>query len=136
LAAPELEEIDLDLVIVKRALGVVSLGLGLVAVAAPRQFAKFVGLASDEEKVAAFGAREIAAGAGLLSPVRPGPWLWLRVGGDAMDLLTLGKATGRENPRRQAAMAAAAVVGAIVVLDIVLAAHAALHRDEDEAAAK
>ena len=126
----------MNLVIVKRALGVVSLGIGLVAVASPRHFAKFVGLTSDEETVAAFGAREIAAGAGLLSPVRPGPWLWLRVGGDAVDLLTLSKATGRENPRRHAAMAAASLVGAIVVLDIVLAAHAALHRDEDEAAAK
>ena len=52
----------MDLVIVKRALGVVSLGLGLAAVAAPRPFAKFVGLTSDEETVAAFGAREIAAG--------------------------------------------------------------------------
>lgn len=126
----------MDLVIVKRALGVVSLGLGLAAVAAPRRFAKFVGLTSDEETVAAFGAREIAAGAGLLSPVRPGPWLWLRVGGDAMDLITLGKATGRENPRRGAALAAAAVVGAIVAVDILLAAHAALNRREDEAAAQ
>ncbi len=126
----------MNLVIVKRALGVVSLGLGLAAVAAPRPFARFVGLTSDEETVAAFGAREIAAGAGLLSPVRPGPWLWLRVGGDAMDLITLAKATGRENPRRGAAMAAAAVVGAIVAVDILLAAHAALNRHEDEAAAQ
>ena len=126
----------MNLVIVKRALGVVSLGLGLAAVAAPRQFARFVGLTSDEETVAAFGAREIAAGAGLLSPVRPGPWLWLRVGGDAMDLITLARATGRENPRRGAAMAAAAVVGAIVAVDILLAAHAALNRHEDEAAAQ
>ena len=126
----------MDLVIVKRALGVVSLGLGLAAVAAPRRFASYVGLTSDAETVAAFGAREIAAGAGLLSPVRPGPWLWLRVGGDAMDLITLGKAAGRENPRRGAAMAAAAIVGAIVVVDILLAAHAALNRHEDEAAAQ
>ncbi|WP_340646201.1 hypothetical protein [Phenylobacterium sp.] len=126
----------MDLVIIKRTLGVVSLGLGLVAVAAPRRLAKFVGLSSDEESVATFGAREIAAGAGLLSPVRPGPWFWLRVGGDAMFLFTLGKATGRDNPKRGAAMAAAVVVGAVVAVDILLAAHAMLNRHEDEAAAQ
>ena len=126
----------MDLVIVKRALGVISLSIGLAAVTAPRRFGKFVGLTAEDEVIAAFGAREIAAGSGLLSPVRPGPWLWLRVGGDVMDLVTLAKATGRGNPRRGAAMAAAGLVAVIVALDVLLAAHTALHHREDEAAAQ
>jgi hypothetical protein len=123
------------LVIAKRILGFVSLGLGLAAVAAPRRFSRAIGLEETPETIAAFGAREIAAGSGLLSPVRPGPWLWLRVGGDVMDLVALGKAAQPHNPRRWVAGIAAAAVAGIVVLDVILAAHATLHPREDRAAA-
>lgn len=123
------------LVIAKRILGFVSLGLGLAAVAAPRRVGEVVGLDKTPETIAAFGAREIAAGSGLLSPVRPGPWLWLRVGGDVMDLVALGRAANSSNPRRWVAATAAAIVGGIVILDVILAAHATLHPREDKAAA-
>jgi hypothetical protein len=109
--------------------------LGIAAVVAPEKFARALGLDHDAESVSAFGAREIAAGSGLLSPVRPGPWLWMRVGGDVMDLVALGKANTSSNPRRWVAAAAAAVVGGIVILDVILAAHATLHPHEDRVAA-
>jgi hypothetical protein len=119
----------------KRALGLASLGLGIAAVVAPEEFAKWLGLDKDAESVSAFGAREIAAGAGLLSPVPPGPWLWMRVGGDLMDAFSLRGAVGRENPRRRFAVAATAVLGLIAVADFVLALHASTHHRENEQAA-
>ena len=119
----------------KRVLGLASLGLGIAAVVAPDGFAKWLGLDKDAESVSAFGAREIAAGAGLLSPVRPGAWLWLRVGGDVMDAFALRTAVHRDNPRRRFAIAATAMLGAIAVADLVLAIHASTHRHENEQAA-
>lgn len=119
----------------KRILGLASLGLGIAAVVAPEKFARALGLEHGPEDVAAFGAREIAAGSGLLSPVRPGPWLWMRVGGDLMDAFALRHALSRENPRRPYAMAAAAVLGLIAITDFALAFHASTHKRENREAA-
>jgi len=66
----------MNLTLAKRVLGFGSLALGLYAVIAPRRFADLVGMASKPEAVAAFGARELGAGAALLSPVKPSPFLW------------------------------------------------------------
>jgi hypothetical protein len=125
----------MNLVIAKRALGLFSIGLGVFAVAAPERLARFLGLDADEQSVSAFGAREIASGSGLLSPVKPGPWFWMRVGGDVMDLAALGKAVNRDNPRRHWAMGAAALVAAIAVIDFAVAAHATLNKRENAQAA-
>jgi hypothetical protein len=119
----------------KRVLGLASLGLGIAAVVAPEGFARMLGLDKDAESVSAFGAREIAAGSGLLSPVRPGPWLWMRVGGDLMDAFALRTAVHRDNPRRRVAIAATAVLALIAMADFALAFHASTHRHEDEKAA-
>ena len=40
------------------------------------------------------GAREIASGFGILAQTKPTPWLWSRVGGDAMDLALLKSSDG------------------------------------------
>ena len=94
-----------------------------------------LGLDKDAQSVSAFGAREIAAGSGLLSPVRPGPWLWMRVGGDLMDAFALRTAVNRDNPRRRIAIAATGVLGLIAIVDFALAFHASTHRRENEQAA-
>lgn len=125
----------MNLVVAKRVLGVFSIGLGVFAVAAPERLAKFLGLDADEQSVSAFGAREIASGSGLLSPVKPGPWFWMRVGGDVMDLAALGKAVNRDNPRRHWAMGATALVAAIAIIDFAVAAHATLNKRENAEAA-
>ncbi|WP_309645391.1 hypothetical protein [Phenylobacterium sp.] len=126
----------MDLLIAKRALGLFSIGLGVIAVASPKRVSKFFGLDFEDEAMSAFGAREIASGAGLLSPVRPGPWFWMRVGGDVMDMTALARAVDRTNPRRNYAFAALAVVAGIAILDLVMAAQATLsRRDNEEAAA-
>ena len=125
----------MDLVIAKRALGLFSIGLGVIAVASPDRFARFLGMDADDQAISAFGAREIAAGSGLLSPVKPGPWFWIRVGGDIMDLAALGKAVRRDNPRRKIAIGAVAVVATIAVIDFVAASRATLNKRENAEAA-
>jgi len=125
----------MNLLIAKRALGLLSIGLGIVAVAAPGKVSRFLGLTFDDEAMSAFGAREIASGSGLLSPVKPGPWFWMRVGGDVMDMAALSKAVTRDNPRRRFAIAALATVAAIAALDIAMAVQATRNRRENAEAA-
>jgi hypothetical protein len=126
----------MNLTIAKRALGFLSLAIGIVAVAVPDRLSRWLGLEADAETMSAFGAREIASGSGLLSPVKPGPWLWLRVGGDVMDLAHLHGATRRENPNRKLALGVAAIVAVITLVDIAVAARATFHPRENEEAAE
>lgn len=123
------------LIAAKRALGIASLGIGIAAVAAPDRFARWLGLNRTTQSVSAFGAREIAVGSGLLSPVRPGPWLWLRVGEDLVDAISLRDAISRDNPRRRFAMAAMGVLSLIAVVDLIVATHAATHPVQEAQAA-
>lgn len=125
----------MDLVYVKRGMGLFSIGLGVMAAAAPQRLSRWLGLDAEPEAISAFGAREIANGAGLLSPVKPGPWFWLRVGGDVMDMAALAKALGRDNPRRRVAAAVLAAVAAAALIDLALAAHATLNPRENRKAA-
>jgi hypothetical protein len=100
----------------------------MAAVIAPRRFAGGIGLDKSPEMVAAFGARELAAGAALLSPVKPSPFLWTRVIGDAMDLWGLGAAFRAPGAKRNVLMIATGVVLVITVLDVLTAAEAT-HQD-------
>ena len=126
----------MDLLAVKRTLGLLSIAAGVVAVAAPDRESRFLGLRFDDQAMSAFGAREIASGAGLLAPVKPGPWFWMRAGGDVMDLVALGRAIGRAEPRKRAAYVALGAVAAIAVFDVVVAARASRHPHEDRKAAQ
>lgn len=125
----------MNLTIAKRALGLLSIGIGIIAVATPRRVADTLGLEAEDEAVSAFGAREIASGAGLLSPVKPGPWFWMRVGGDVMDLAALGKALNRDNPKRHIAAAVAATVAGIAIIDTIMAVTALTDKRENARAA-
>ena len=117
----------MNLIVAKRAMGLLSIGLGVLAVAAPNRVSRWLGLEAEAESMSAFGAREIASGAGLMSPVKPGPWFWMRLGGDLMDLAALGKAINSDNPRRKIVIGVTAVVGLIAILDLAIAAHATTH---------
>jgi len=78
-----------------RALGLLSVGLGIAALAAPRAFAATIGVKPNErrERIArAFGARELVQSAGLLTRQRPTGFVWSRVVGDLVDLTLLGRA--------------------------------------------
>lgn len=101
-----------------RALGWFSLGLGLFQIAAPERLTDFLGI--DEGKadlVRLYGGREIAHGVAILSERTPVVGVWSRVGGDALDLATLGLTLTHPDARRDRVMMAMAMVVGVGVLD-------------------
>jgi uncharacterized membrane protein len=100
-----------------RSLAWFSVGLGVAQVAAPRRVARLIGVTEGDTArrlMRAVGAREIAAGVGILSRPKPAGWLWARVAGDAMDLALLGTAAAGARSRARVVGAMAAVAGVTV----------------------
>src|ERR1700750_2780392 len=95
-----------------RGLGWFSIGLGLTEMLAPRMLTEQMGMDGKESLLRFYGAREMAAGIGILMSDNPGPWIWGRVAGDALDLATLATGLDEQNPRKgNVAIALAAVAG-------------------------
>ena len=96
-----------------------SIGLGVAQLVAPRGLSRLIGLdgrGADPTVMRAVGVREIASGVGILGRRRSAEWLWVRLAGDAMDLLLL-RAAARAEPRakrNRLAVTAAAVAGVAV----------------------
>ncbi len=103
-------------------LGLFSLALGVAEIVAPEKMAKSLGLEGKENLLRAYGLREIAAGVGILMSRDPTPSLWARVGGDALDLATLGAGANEENPKGDVLVAAIGAVAAVTVADVLCAA--------------
>ena len=99
-------------------LGWFSIGLGVAELAAPGALARFLGMEERTDLIRLYGMREIATGIGLLSQDDPAPWLWGRVGGDALDLATLATGLGRSNPQRENVGLAIAAVAGVMALDV------------------
>ncbi len=102
-----------------RGLGWFSVGLGVAELLAPRALSRATGLRRSESLLAGYGVREIATGVGILMSNDPTPWIWGRVGGDVLDIGTLG--AGLSNPRAEKSRVLAgliAVVG-VTVLDVI-----------------
>src|SRR5262245_8000410 len=99
-------------------LGWFSVGLGLAELTAPRSLARLIGIRPNENAVSllrTFGTRELANGIAILSePDRPA-WMWGRVAGDAVDLLSLLQAEKVDSHKTTAA--ATALLG-VVALDL------------------
>jgi uncharacterized membrane protein len=103
-------------------LGWFSIGLGVAELVAPDRVARLIGLrptSTSRNLLRAFGARELAAGIGILSAERPTGWVWSRVAGDVMDLSMLGTAMSKDDTDRTRLNAAAAAVIGVTALDIV-----------------
>src|SRR5947208_5187251 len=83
-----------------RGLGWFSIGLGLAEMLAPRMLSEQLGMEGKEPLLRFYGAREMAAGVGILMSDNPGPWIWGRVAGDALDLATLAAGLEEKNPRK------------------------------------
>ncbi|HEU5443825.1 MAG TPA: SRPBCC family protein [Steroidobacteraceae bacterium] len=104
----------------ERGLGWFSIGLGAAAVAAPRLICWLSGSRSPVI-MRLVGARELAAGIGILTQSNREPWLWSRVAGDVFDLAALSVALAGRGRRGRAAVALAAVAG-VTALDVLAAA--------------
>ena len=102
-------------------LGWFSIALGLAEVFAPRTLTRTLGMEGHETLVQAYGVREIATGLGILTQADPAPWIWGRIGGDALDLATLAPALSEDNPQRHNAIATMAAVAGVTVLDVICA---------------
>ena len=117
------------------ALGWFSVALGAAELIAPGRISRLIGVAPRQRNtnvLRAFGAREIASGIGILSdPANPN-WLWSRVGGDAIDLASLGSAAARRDADSgRLSFATAALLG-VTLLDIVCARRLDASGDFDE----
>ncbi len=104
-----------------KALGLFSIGIGLVELVVPHRVTRNLGLDVSPALIRLFGARELGAGlAALTYPDNPAP-VWARVAGDVLDVAVLGTALGRSNRHRSMAVGAAVAVLAITALDVACA---------------
>ena len=101
-----------------RGLGWFSIAIGLAEMLATRSVAKTMRLSHRPGLLRMFGMREMATGVGLLTRRNRAPWLWARVAGDVMDLVTLGSAFGRHRRGRGRIGAALAAVAGVTALDV------------------
>jgi uncharacterized membrane protein len=100
-------------------LGWFSIGLGVAEVVAPAMIARISGTRNHSALIRAYGLREIAVGAGILTKQDPAPWLWMRVAGDVLDLASL--AGGARSGKKIATAGAIAAVAGVTALDILSA---------------
>ena len=108
-------------------LGWFSIGLGIIELLAGRRLAGALGMEEHSGIVRAYGVREVVTGLGLLAAKDPTPWIWARVGGDAVDLASLSAGFRDDNPERERVGLALGAVAGVAALDIYCAQ--ALHRD-------
>jgi hypothetical protein len=105
-----------------RPLGWFSLALGAAELLFPRKIAAAHGAPRSQNLVRGFGAREIAAGLGVLAKPRSSVPLWARAVGDVMDggaaALAARRAQGR--PRKVSLASLATVLG-FFALDVMVA---------------
>ncbi|MET0744043.1 MAG: cyclase dehydrase [Microvirga sp.] len=102
-------------------LGLFSLALGAAELLGAKPLARWLGVERHEGLIQAYGVREIATGIGILTSRDPTPWIWARVGGDALDIATLAVAVADDSTEQdRVAIALGAVAGA-TVLDVLCA---------------
>jgi hypothetical protein len=102
-------------------LGWFSVGLGALELAAPRRLGRMTGVGDHAWITRAFGAREVAAGVGLLTQKSKAPWIWFRIAGDALDVAAMGLAMKSDKSKPSRIAVAAAAVAPIVILDVLCA---------------
>lgn len=104
-----------------RGLGVASIGIGLAEIAMPRRIERLMGIGDGTNTgvLRILGIREIMHGFDILSHRNPGPGVWSRVAGDALDGSLMGLAATKTR-RPGGLLAAAAMVLPIIVADVLL----------------
>ncbi|MGI4977931.1 MAG: hypothetical protein ACRYG6_13405 [Janthinobacterium lividum] len=104
-----------------RGLGWFSLVFGLTELALPGALSRTLGFGNRPALVAAYGVREIAAGAGILLGGDPAPWIQARIAGDALDLATIAVPLFTRPDRREVDLTALLVTAGVTALDILCA---------------
>jgi uncharacterized membrane protein len=119
-----------------RVLGWFSIGLGLAQLAAPGRVAALSGVSRGRNNhnhamlLRAIGAREMAAGSGIVAQPRSQRWLFVRLAGDAMDLALLTAAMRSDRANRRRVALACACVGGITLTDALAARN--VSRDDEQ----
>lgn len=101
-----------------RGLGWFSIGLGLAELLATKPLCRALGLEHRETLIRCYGGRELATGVAILMSHDPTPWIWGRVAGDALDLVTLSAGSEGGPAQKQNLTAALVAVAGATALDI------------------
>ena len=99
-----------------RGLGWFSIALGVAELLAPRVVTRVLGAQGHESLVRTYGVREIGTGLGILASNDPAPWIWGRVGGDALDVAAVAAAF--QGPRKGRVLVALAALASVTALDV------------------
>ena len=101
-----------------RQLGWFSIALGVTELFAAERVTRWLGVDDDYAPLVRFyGLREIASGVGVLSDRTPRGAMMTRVGGDALDMATLG-VLSRDSQRPGRMLTAMALVAGAAALDV------------------
>ena len=106
-----------------KGLGWFSIALGAMELLAPRRVSREIGMRDHSTLVGTYGAREIATGVGILASRNPTPWLWGRVAGDVLDVVSLLPAATKPGRKQGNAMASLAAVAGVLLIDAYCARH-------------
>jgi hypothetical protein len=100
-------------------LGLFSIALGVAELVAPHAVARLCGMRpGNASMIRLYGLREIATGVGILKSRNAAPWLWARVAGDMVDLVTLAATSDKRHASSLAKAGAAMTnVAAITAVD-------------------
>src|SRR5215210_6703987 len=117
-------------------LGWFSIGLGLAELIAPRRIAEAHGAPLAKPLVQGSGAREIAAGIGILAAPASSAGLWARAAGDVLDIGAAGAAAAQARGRaRIIALGTLAFVTGALAIDLLVARAVASDNGMEPAAA-
>ncbi len=101
-------------------LGWFSIALGVLQIAAPHRLSRALGFRGGESLIASYGLREVATGVAILASRNPAPFVWGRVAGDALDLVSLLGGFGGSR-RKLAVGLAFGSVAMITAIDLICA---------------
>jgi hypothetical protein len=110
-------------------LGLVSIALGAVELAAPNAVCRAAGIEGLETVIQLYGVREIATGVAILVGRDAEPWIWGRVLGDVADIATVGTGLRWDNAKRRNSALTLGMLLAVTAVDTLCAA--GLHSEKE-----
>lgn len=99
-------------------LGYFSIALGATEILAPRAVCEAVGLDGHETLVRAYGVREVATGLAILTSHDPTPWIWGRVIGDVLDIVTVAAGSQDGDPKQSNTVLALTALAGVAAMDL------------------